>query len=282
MQGKALLVALLTPFDTRGEVDFSALEIHVRCLRAAGISGYFLCGTTGEGQLLDEDEVIQVTRAVLEAVGRECNVVTQVGRPSTKATLRLMEAVLDAGAHGIAVVTPYYYALTDAGLEAHYRKLLAAAQGRPLYAYTIPRRTGNDLRPDLVRKLAYAGLTGVKDSSRSLERHSEYLDIASADGLKRFEVYMGTDALALEALQRESAGIVSAIANIRPELFGALQSAVEEGRTEAARNYQREINRMRDSLQRGDTISNLKLTLTKDFARGGLTYPTALRSPLGS
>jgi 4-hydroxy-tetrahydrodipicolinate synthase/2-dehydro-3-deoxy-phosphogluconate/2-dehydro-3-deoxy-6-phosphogalactonate aldolase len=133
----------------------------------------------------------------------------------------------------------------------------------------------------VTRRLADAGLSGIKDSTRSLERHCEYLKIRS-DMDSRFQVYMGTDGLALESLRRGSTGIVSAIANLNPELFLSLQTAVLEDRSEAAIQYQDEINQLRTSLQKGDTIGNLKSGVRRRLEGAGVKYPATLRSPLGA
>jgi dihydrodipicolinate synthase/N-acetylneuraminate lyase len=275
-----LLVALLTPFAPQGDIDTEALQAHVGDLCTAGVDGFFVCGTTGEGPLLDDDEVLQITRIVSGAANGAI-VITQVGRPSTRATLRLLEKAFEAGAHGVTAVTPYYYELDASQLESHYCQLIRASAGHPLYAYAIPRRTGNDLLPDVTRRLAHAGLSGIKDSTRSLDRHSEYLKIA-ADADSEFEVYMGTDGLALEALRRGSTGIVSAIANLNPELFLNLRTAVLEKRSDDAASCQEEINQLRTSLQKGDTIGNLKSGVRQRLEGAGVNYPAALRSPLGT
>jgi dihydrodipicolinate synthase/N-acetylneuraminate lyase len=276
-----IVVALLTPFTPHREIDTEALQAHVGNLRSAGVDGFFVCGTTGEGPLLDDDEVLQITRTVSGASTNGAVIITQVGRPSTKATLRLLDKALEAGAHGTTAVTPYYYELNAPQLEAHYCELIRASAGHPLYAYVIPRRTGNDLLPDLTRRLANAGLSGIKDSTRSLERHCEYLKIA-AEVTSQFEIYMGTDGLALEALQRGSRGIVSAIANLNPELFVSLQKAVLEGRSDDALSCQAQINQLRTSLQRGDTISNLKSGVRQRLDGTGVKYSASVRSPLGA
>jgi 4-hydroxy-tetrahydrodipicolinate synthase/2-dehydro-3-deoxy-phosphogluconate/2-dehydro-3-deoxy-6-phosphogalactonate aldolase len=126
-----------------------------------------------------------------------------------------------------------------------------------------------------------AGLAGVKDSTRSLDRHIEYLQVAAGTPA-RFEVYMGTDGLALDALQRGSTGIVSAIANLRPELFVGLRDAMRAGSPEDAAKYQSEIISLRQSLQQGDTIGNLKAGVRQRLESRGLAYPAALRPPLGT
>jgi 4-hydroxy-tetrahydrodipicolinate synthase len=280
MSPGTLLVALLTPFTPQGEIDVDALQAHVADLRTAGVDGFFLCGTTGEGPLLEDDEVVLITRTVLGACGGGLKVVTQVGRPSTRATLRLLEKALAAGVQCTTAVTPYYYEVDNAGIEAHYRALLRATGSHPLYAYVIPRRTGNDITPDLARRLASSGLTGIKDSTRSLDRHREYQKIA-AEMTTPFEVFMGTDGLALEALQSGSTGIVSAIANLAPELFHSLRDHSLNGRSQDAVAVRDEIHQLRASLQHGNMISNLKAGVQQRLKRGGVAYPTSLRPPLG-
>jgi 4-hydroxy-tetrahydrodipicolinate synthase len=281
MRQASILVALLTPFSNGGDVDEEALASHVAQLQSAGVDGFFVCGTTGEGPLLDDDEVVSVTRAVLAACDRSCRVIVQVGRPSTKATLRILNAVLDVGAYGVTAVTPYYYEIDDARLELHYKELIRAAGAHPVYGYVIPRRAGTDIVPKLARTLAEGGLAGIKDSTRSLERHMEYLQIARHAKLHNFQVYMGTDSLVLNALENGSSGIVSALANIRPDLFISLQSAMVEGQTGAARAKQDEINVLRQSISQGDAIANLKSSVSQRLRDSGLTYPTAVRPPLG-
>jgi len=135
--------------------------------------------------------------------------------------------------------------------------------------------------PEVALRLADAGLSGIKDSTRSLERHCEYLKIASGQK-RRFEVYMVTDGLAWEALQRGSAGIVSAIANVAPELFLHLRRAVQDGRAAEASAFQAEINELRTSLQQGDTITNLKLRVGQRLMDSAKEYPAVLRMPLGT
>ena len=277
----SILVALLTPFTPGGEVDREALAGHAAELQSAGVDGFFVCGTTGEGPLLDDEEVASVTRTVIGICGGSCRVIVQVGRASTKATLRLLSRVLDLGAHGVTAVTPYYYELDDAKLEGHYKQLIHVADNHPTYAYVIPRRAGNDITPQLSRTLAESGLAGIKDSTRSLERHLAYLEIAREPGVRNFEVYMGTDSLAFDAFENGSNGLVSAIANAHPEMFVCLRRAMVNGRIDEARKYQDEINAVRQSMSHGDTITQLKSAVSQRWQGCGFTYPRGARPPLG-
>jgi 4-hydroxy-tetrahydrodipicolinate synthase len=275
-----LIVALLTPLTPEARIDGAALSGHVQELVGEGMDGFFICGTTGEGPLLDDEEVALATRVTVAACAGRARVTTQVGRPGTVATVRLMERARDAGADDVAVVAPYYYELDEPQVEAHYEAALAAAGPMRLYAYAIPRRTGNDLHPALVRRLAERGLAGIKDSTRSLDRHHQYLEIAEGQGGDGFSVYMGSDALAHAALCEGSSGIVSALANVRPDLFVRLRAAVASGQADEAARRQAEIDALRASFQNGSMIAGLKAAVADRLASRGVTYSASVRSPL--
>ena len=257
--------ALLTPLAADGGVDTEALRAHLRWLVASGIDGVLVAGTTGEGPLLDDDDVV---RAVETAVG-ETRVMAHVGRPSTAATARLAARALAAGADEVSAVVPYYYGLDDEQLLSHFAALVDAVSPAPVLVYAIPVRTVNDVSAELLDRLAAAGAAGLKDSTKSLERHAEYLDVAARhDG---FRVYMGSDGLAVDALERGAAGLISAIANARPELVVALRDAAG---TERARELERELLAVR-SEARG--LPALK-RLVAERIDG---YPVAARAPVG-
>ena len=156
----AVLPALLTPFDDRGRVDRAALRGHVEFVIEAGVGGILPCGTTGETALLGDDEVIDVVSTVVEAAGGRVKVVAHAGRPSTRATQRLIERATDAGADAVAAIVPYYHPLEDAQIVGHFRALIETAGNLPLFAYTFPARTGNDLSP-----AALAALRGGRAAS---------------------------------------------------------------------------------------------------------------------
>lgn len=267
---RAVVVALLTPFDEDGGLAPAPLREHVEFLVAAGVDALMPCGTTGEGPLLDEEEICSVVAAVVDAAEGRIPVLAHVGRPDTAATARLARRALAAGAAAVSAVVPYYYALEDAQIVAHYRALIDAADGRPAYAYTIPARTGNDLSVDAVRELGRDGLAGVKDSTKSLERHRDYLRAGLA-------VFMGSDGMVAEALAAGAAGCVSALANVRPDLLLRLKDAAAAGRHDEASAAQEEVSTLRAELSRGRALVGLKAAAADRFPG----YPSALRGPLG-
>jgi len=274
----SVVVALLTPFGPNGEVDAAVLRGHVEFLVGEGVDGLMPCGTTGEGPLLEADEVETVTATVVAAAAGRARVFSHAGRTSTRATVDLALRAIEVGADAVSAVVPYYYELSDPQLLRHYRALLERAGETPVYAYTIPARTGNELSPQALRTLAGEGLAGLKDSTKSIERHREYLEAAASDA---FAVFMGSDGLLLDALEAGAAGSVSAIANVRPDLLVALKRAFVNGRSGEAKSLQREIAVLRAELSDRPALVGLKRAAAEQLAKSDISYPTTLRAPLG-
>lgn len=271
------VAALFTPFGEDGRVDGEALDAHVRFLFDQGMDAVMPCGTTGEGALLDEHEVAEIVEATVQAAdGR--TVIAHVGRPGTAATVRLGRRAVEAGAAAISAVVPYYYPLTPEQTFHHYRSLLEAISDVPVFAYTIPERTGNELQGETLEALAHHGLAGLKDSTKSLERHLEYLAAAKGHDLR---VLMGSDGMLLEALRAGAAGSVSALANLRPDLLVRLKRAFLDEREEEADRTQEQIAELRGSFSHGPALAALKRAVSGALAELGVRYPSALRAPLG-
>jgi 4-hydroxy-tetrahydrodipicolinate synthase len=273
-----IIVPIVTPYRTDGGVDAQALAAHAEVLAEAGVDGFFVCGTNGEGPLLTDDEVVEATRAVARvAAGRW--VIPQVGRPATKGSSILLQRTLDAGANAVAVVTPYFFELTEEGAMEHYGQLIAAAGSAPVYAYAIPAYAHNDLEPALVARLAAEGLAGIKDSTKSPERHRAYIALREGAPGGRFETFVGADALTLEAWRMGSSGAVPALANVRPELFVELVAAAEDGDAGRADELQEAVSATRQTL-RGSGIATLKHGVADLMAGRGVAYRDDVRSPL--
>lgn len=261
-------VALLTPFTAAGDVAYDALETHVEHLVAEGVTSLMPCGTTGEGVLLDDGEIVAILTRVSAVVGGRARIIAHVGRASTRATVALASTAETVGIGAVSAVAPYYYKYSDDQIRAHYLALLRAVSV-PVYAYTIPDRDGNVLSPAVVRTLAAAGLGGVKDSSKSLDRHREYL----ACGV---DVLMGSDTLVLDALRLGAAGTVSAIANVEPRWL--LELARHASRdTDAATSAQARIDALRERTRASTSVI---AALKRELALRLPGYPTHVRPPL--
>jgi 4-hydroxy-tetrahydrodipicolinate synthase len=277
----SIVTALLTPFDDRGDVDHGALRAHVEVLISEGVDGIMPCGTSGEGPLLDEAEAAAVIGTVVEAAAGRVPVLAHVGRTATGATVRLGRQATDVGAAGLTACVPYYYALEEQQVVNHYTTLMASTS-TPVYAYTIPSRTGNDLTPGAVRALADEGLAGVKDSTKSFERHLEYLEVArAAPDPDNFAVFMGSDTMVLDALESGAAGSVTALANLRPDLLASLKRAFIQDEKVEAKSLQEEIARVRAKVSSGPALAGLKAAVARRLSDKGIVYPAGLRAPLG-
>src|SRR4051794_21725437 len=225
----AVVVALLTPFEhAGGGMDAAALRAHVDWLVGAGVDALMPCGTTGEGPLLADDEVAAAVRATVAAADGRVPVLAHVGRPGTAPTVALARRAVDDGAAAVAAIVPYYYAVPDDHIREHYDALLEAVDVS-VYAYTIPANTHRELDPELLERLIGDGLAGLKDSTKSSERHREYAVAARTAGAP-FALFTGTAALMCEALREDSAGAVLAVANLHPEACVALAHAIRDGR----------------------------------------------------
>jgi 4-hydroxy-tetrahydrodipicolinate synthase len=262
--------ALTTPFREDGWLDLDALRAHVSLLLDDGVDGVVAAGTTGEGPLLEESEVANVVATAVGAAAGRMEVIAHVGRASTPATLRLAKAAAGAGADAVVAITPYYYAHGAEALLAHYRALLHAVAGTPVFAYTFPDRAGYELPVAVLDTLASDGLAGLKDSTKSPERHAEYLEVARAhEGLR---VFVGSERLALDSLRAGSAGMISALASARADLLLRLRDERSEEAQQAVVRAQAEL--------RG--IPDLKRAVSERLAERGVSYQPAPRAPLGA
>jgi dihydrodipicolinate synthase/N-acetylneuraminate lyase len=274
----AVVVALLTPYERAGGVDEGALRAHVDLLVEAGVDALMPGGTTGEGPLLSDDELAAMVRATVAATDGRVPVLAHVGRPGTAPTLALARRAVADGAAAVAAIVPYYYALTDDQVRAHYGALIEAA-GAPVYGYTIPSHTHAELDPALLEQLIGDGLAGLKDSTKSSERHREYAVAARAAGAP-FALFTGTAGLMSEALLEASAGAVLAVANVHPEACVALARAVRD-RDDDVQRLQADLTALEARVRGAGGIPALKRAVADRLARRGAAYPADARAPLG-
>ena len=271
-----MLAAIPTPFDAAGDPDLDAFAAHLDWLLEQGLDGAFVGGTTGEGVLLEPDEVIALVERAVEVAGGE-RVIAQVGRPATRAAAALLERAYAAGAAQTAAYVPWFYPATDAQVRAHFLALLEAAAGRPLLAYTIPPRVVNVLSPAILDELVTAGLAGMKDSTGEAEAGRAF---AAAVAGRPFELYTGSDNLLLGALRNGGHGAITALAGARPDLLAALARALDAGDDAAAERAGAALTEAKRALAaEGPTVRSVKRRVRAVLAERGIDYPDATRAP---
>jgi len=267
------LAAISTPFAEDGSLALDPFSEHVAWLADAGLDGVFVAGTTGEGVLLEDDEIAALTERAVKSCPPGLRVIAQVGRPSTRATARLARRAIDLGADAVAAYVPWFYPATDADARTHFHGLLEAAGGTPAFLYNIPRRTVNDLPAELAGELATAGFMGMKDSTGDFARHRAYLD---ATRERDFELYVGSEPLVLRAYREGAAGAITGLAGARPELFARLREAVGASDDAAAESAQAEIAAAKEQVEsEGSTVAAVKRRVAAQLA----AYPAAPRAP---
>jgi 4-hydroxy-tetrahydrodipicolinate synthase len=271
-----MLAAVATPFGPDEGLDLDAFDAHLGWLADAGLDGVFVAGTTGEGVLLEHDEVAAL---VERAAGQgSLRVIAQVGRPSTRATVALARRALAAGADAVAAYVPWFYPVTQVQLRDHFLALLVAAGDAPAFIYNIPPRTVNDLDPALAGELAVAGFAGMKDSTGDFARHQAYLDAVGPNGA--FELYTGSEPLVLRSVRAGAAGSITALANCVPELFIALRDALASGDEASAGRLQDQLSQLKEQTRAEEsTVAAIKRRVRERLAARGVDYPASPRAP---
>jgi 4-hydroxy-tetrahydrodipicolinate synthase len=216
--------ALITPFRD-GLIDEPALRALVQRQIVSGVTGLVPCGTTGEAPALSATEWDRVVAIVVEAADRRIPVFAGTGSNNTAAVIERTRRARTLGADGALVVTPYYNRPTQDGLYRHFTAL-AEAVDLPLLLYNVPGRTGVNLLPETVVRLAdIPGIVGIKEASGSLDQTSQIVREAP----EAFVVVSGDDSLTLPMMGLGASGVISVVSNIAPEAVSALTSACLAG-----------------------------------------------------
>lgn len=226
-----LVTAMVTPFDSDGAVDLGLAGRLARHLVDHGSDALVVCGTTGESPTLCWDEQHALLQAVLLAVVGKAKVLAGTGSNSTAEAIEATREAAALGADGALVVVPYYNKPPQAGLEAHFAAVAAAAPNLPLMLYNIPGRTGCSLAPDTTARLMqYPNVVAFKAASGSVDEVSS-LRAACGD---RLAIYSGDDSLTLPMLALGAVGVVSVASHLVGEELQQMIQAFLAGEIQKA------------------------------------------------
>lgn len=238
------IVAIVTPMRADGSVDYSSLDALVNWHIEEGTDAIVAVGTTGESATLDMDEHRAVIRRVIDAAAKRVPVIAGTGANSTREAIELTEAARAAGADASLLVTPYYNKPPQEGLYRHFRTI-AETVDLPVILYNVPGRTGCDMLPDTVARLAVVpGIIGLKEASGNLERIRKLLDLRP----EGFALYSGDDGTARESMLMGCDGDISVTANVAPKLMHQMCSAALSGDREQARELDARLAGLHQSL----------------------------------
>jgi 4-hydroxy-tetrahydrodipicolinate synthase len=233
-QFAGLTVAMITPFRD-GQVDYEAIgrlvEFHVE----QGTDTLAPVGTTGESPTLSHEEHEHVIASVVEHARRRIKVMAGTGSNSTAEAIRLTKFAARVGADAALMVAPYYNKPTQEGMYLHY-KAVAEAVDIPIVVYNIPGRTGKNIEPETMARLAeIPNIVAVKEATGSMDQASQTM------ALCKMTILSGDDSLTLPLLSIGGRGVVSVVGNIVPADIKALITAYDAGNTAEALTLHRKL-----------------------------------------
>ncbi|MDX9867910.1 MAG: 4-hydroxy-tetrahydrodipicolinate synthase, partial [Kiritimatiellia bacterium] len=207
--------ALVTPFNTDGSVDYSALRALVQWQVENGVTGLVPVGTTGESPTLEIDEHIRVIAVTAEAAAGRAVILAGTGANATSEAIELTRQVLDAGVQATLQVTPYYNKPNAEGLFRHFAAV--ADLGLPVVLYNVPGRAGREIPLEVVIRLAsHPNVAAIKEAAGSVDRVSAIRDACE------LPVLSGDDSLALPMISVGACGVISVASNVIPKEMSAL------------------------------------------------------------
>ena len=225
------MVALVTPMDAQGHLDWDSLGKLVDFHLQEGTNAIVAVGTTGESATLDVEEHIKVIEFVVKRVAGRITVIAGTGANSTREAIELTKNAKKAGADACLLVTPYYNKPTQEGLYQHF-KHIAEAVDIPQILYNVPGRTACDMLADTVVRLSSVpNIIGIKEATGDLARAKDIISRVDSD----FLVLSGDDPTAVELILLGGKGNISVTANVAPRAMADLCNAALKGEAELAR-----------------------------------------------
>lgn len=240
---RGAMVAIVTPFKN-DRVDEEALRELIEFQIANGTDAIVPCGTTGETATLTHEEHDRVIEITIDAVKKRVPVIAGTGSNNTAEALRLTKHAYEAGADGALIVCPYYNRPTQEGLYQHF-KVIAESVPVPIIPYNIPSRTGVNLMPEMVAKLAkIKNIVGIKEASGSIKQMSDIINLCSKD----FAVLSGDDLYTLPLMAMGGAGVISVLSNVAPADMARLVDAFNAGDMDRAKALHHKMSPLIDAM----------------------------------
>lgn len=226
------IVALVTPMQPNGDIDWVALDRLVDWHIENKTDSIVAVGTTGESATLDEKEHVEVIARIVKRADKRIPIIAGTGANSTREAIELTQAAKQVGADACLLVTPYYNKPTQEGLYLHYQAV-ANAVSIPQILYNVPGRTACDMLPETVERLSKVpNIVGIKEATGNLERGKEILDRCGS----AFALYSGDDATAIELILLGAKGNISVTANVAPRAMHDACAAALQGNAALARD----------------------------------------------
>jgi len=231
------IVALVTPMDGKGAVDWVSLKKLIDYHVASGTSAIVSVGTSGESATLSHEEHVEVVMRTLELSDGRIPVIAGTGANCTSEAIGLTQHFNDSGVAGCLTVTPYYNKPTQEGLFLHF-KAIAEHTDLPQILYNVPSRTGCDMLPPTIARLAkIKNIVAVKEATGNLSRVSQIQALVDDD----FILLSGDDSTGLDFMQLGGKGVISVTANVAAREMAQLCALAAEGQFAEARRLNQRL-----------------------------------------
>lgn len=226
-----VITALVTPYKEDGSINYAVAEKLAAHLADNGTDAFVVCGTTGESPTLKWEEEMELFQVVQKAVGGKAQIIAGTGSNSTSEAIAATQKAAKLGVDGSLQVVPYYNKPPQEGLYQHFQAIAKSSPDLPIMLYNIPGRTGQNLTPETVARLAeIPNIVAIKEASGNLDQASQIRSVTSPE----FEIYSGDDSLTLPLLAVGGTGIVSVASHLVGNQIQQMVQAFEAGNTSEA------------------------------------------------
>ena len=230
---KGMASAIVTPMTETG-IDYDALGRFVEFQIENGINAIVVMGTTGENATIEHDEQTRVIKFVVDKVAKRVPVIAGTGTNNTEHVLTNTRNACDAGADAVLVVTPYYNKATQNGLYQHFTAV-ADVSTVPVILYNVPGRTGCNLQPKTVARLAdHPNIVAIKEAAGNMAQAVELFALCG----DKIDIYSGEDALTVPMMAMGGSGAISVLSNVVPKGAVEMSDAALRGDFETAAKLQ--------------------------------------------
>ena len=222
---------MVTPFNADGSINYEAGADFADWLLANGSDGLVVEGSTGEAATMDMDEKIKFMQTIVARVNGRAKIVAGAGTNCTASTIDLVKKMEACGVDGVLVVGPYYNKPTQEGYYQHFAAV-AKATKLPIIVYNVPGRTGGNIAPETVARLAadFSNIVAIKEAAGNVAQTAELYRVLPEE----FSIYSGDDGLILPFLSVGACGLISVLANVNGNILQQLMQAYSEGRVKDA------------------------------------------------
>ena len=255
-----LLTAMVTPFNADGSVNCEAAADFAEWLLENGSDGLVVEGSTGEAATMFMDEKIAVLKAVVERVNGRAPVIVGAGTNCTASTLELINAVEACGVDGLLVVGPYYNKPTQEGYYQHFAAV-AKSTNLPIIVYNVPGRTGSNIEPKTVARLAaeFPNIVAVKEAAGNVAQTAELFRVLP----ENVTIYSGDDGLVLPFMAVGARGVISVLGNIGGQMLQDVMQLYSEGKVAEAAELNKKLVPLANSLFIESNPIPVKYAVTK-------------------